>query len=304
MYNKDNKERFISNIDIKQFPENYWNNLFGKAAEVEEMYGKDLFNFTKKEILSFYKYLDSKSLDYLMVTNFNLIKYAQWALQETLIIDGQNHFVELVNEELADCVNKLGVDESIVTKEQFEEMLNKIHSVRDKFIMRAIFEGIKGTKYCEIINANINDINLKNKTIKLCTGRTVNISNDLIRVAEEAVAETSYISPNGREYILYGDYGIICKNVRPNMSEANQFNIINKTVRNILNKIGASRYITINSIYTSGLIHQINEFAKQDGCTPEEVVSNTERQKYLINQYGWVTNTRSRFLLRYRDQLK
>ena len=303
MYNNNDKIRFTATINLDQYPERYWELVFEKSEQLEEMYNKDLYNFTKKEIIGFYKYLDSKSLDYLMVMNLNLIKYAQWALQETLIVDGQNHFAEITNNELSECVNKFGINESIITKERLSELLNKIHAAKEKFIIIALFEGIKGVKYQEIVHANIKDINITKNTMKLCTGRTVEVSNDLIRIAKEADAEVEYISPKGKKYTLYGEPGGLCKYVRQDISEENRGDVVGKTIRNVLDTIGASKYITINSIFTSGLIHKINQFAERDGSSAEEVLSNPDHIKYLENQYGWNYMIKKRFILKYKDFL-
>lgn len=301
MYNEKDKLRFISSINVDQYPNYYWDALFAKSEAIEETYGKDLYNFSKKEIMSLYKYFDSKSFDFLRVTNFNLIKYIQWALQEALIIDGQNHYAELTAEEISGCVNKFGLDESIITKAQLFEILNRIVSARDQFILLALFEGIKGMNYCEIINANINDINGNKMT--LSTGRTVEVSKDLVRIATDAAKEEKYISPGGREYRLYGDYGAIYKYTKDNSTEEDKIRRFPKACRNLLNALGVSQYVTINSIFTSGLIDKINQFADQNNTSAEEVLRNEKYIEYLSNQYGYNRDITKSFIIKYKDYL-
>lgn len=302
---KENKERFISTINVEQYPYKYWDNLFKKVEPIEEMYDKDLFDFSKKEIVGLYKYFDTKSFDYLLVMNFNLIKYAQWALQEALIKDGQNHFSELTNEEIYECINKFGMEESIITRERLESLLNTIASARDRFILIALFEGIKGKSFCELINANINDIDFNKKKMKLSTGRVVDISDTLIAIATEANLEETYVAASGKKtYKLYGDVGSLYKSIRKDPSEANEIKIVGKIIRNILDTHGVSKYVTANTIFTSGLIHRINQFADQDDTTAQEVLSNEEHLEYLKNQYGYNKVLTYKFLFRYKNFLR
>lgn len=303
MFNENDKKRFIDSINIEQYPHNYWGNMFGKTSSMEEMYGKDLYNFSKKEIMSLYKYFDSKSFDYIRVTNFNFIKYAQWALQETLIVDGQNHFAELTKEEILGCVNKYGVEQSILTKEEFYAILGKVASYRDKFGLIATFEGIKGRDFCEILEANISDIS--GKKMKLSTGRVVDVSKDLALIADEASKEVTYMSIGGKHYTLYGEYGQIYKQLRDNytnMSEKGKR--FQKVVRYILDAQGVSRYVTLNSIFTSGLIDCINRFADKNNITSEEVLNNEKYLEYLKNQYGYNNKINNKFILKYKDYLR
>lgn len=303
MFNEIDKNRFISTINMEQYPNYYWDNMFEKIAPIEEMYDKDLYNFSKKEIISLYKYFDSKSFDYIRVTNFNFIKYAQWALQETLIVDGQNHFAELTKDEILGCINKFGMEQSIITREELLELLNRIPSSRDKFGLIATFEGLKGKDFCEILEANVADIT--GNKMKLSTGRIVEVSDNLVLIAGEASKEEKYNSVGGKQYTLYGEYGQIYKQLRDNytnmLEKGKRFQ---KVVRNVLDFLGVSRYVTLNSIFTSGLIDCINKFADQDNTTAEEVLNNERYLEYLKNQYGYNNKINNRFILKYKDYLK
>ena len=138
MFNEKTKKRFLNAVDLSQFPKSFWNNVFKKSEILEEQYNKDLYNFSKEQILIWYKLLDSKSLEYLSVINYNIIKYVQWALQESLIVDGMNHFVEITDDEIFECVNKYGLNSSIITKEELDNILFHIPSSRDKFVLLAL----------------------------------------------------------------------------------------------------------------------------------------------------------------------
>ena len=133
VYNKEIKERFLQEIDIKQYPFRWWERIFEKSVIFEEQRGKDLYSFTVSEIREFYMYLNV-GLEPLIVANTNLIKYGNWALANNMIIDGQNHFDELDNEILNTCVNKALLERSVLTFDKFEEMIRGFINDQDKYI--------------------------------------------------------------------------------------------------------------------------------------------------------------------------
>lgn len=303
MFNEKTKKRFLNAVDLSQFPKSFWNNVFKKSEILEEQYNKDLYNFSKEQILIWYKLLDSKSLEYLSVINYNIIKYAQWALQESLIVDGMNHFVEITDDEISECVNKYGLNNSIITKEELDNILFKIPSSRDKFILLALFEGIKGINLDDIVNMKLDDINRSDNTVNLESGKKKKISNQLIQYAIESADEKCYDSISGRTYKYEERPGYPVKVVRRNGTKS-AGDVITKVIRGEFDVIGVPRYVTFNSIYTSGLIHQINQFADQDNVSAAEVLNNPVYLDYLKNQYGHNKSINKRFLLKYKEFLR
>lgn len=303
MFNEKTKKRFLNAVDLSQFPKSFWNNVFKKSEILEEQYNKDLYNFSKEQILIWYKLLDSKSLEYLSVINYNIIKYAQWALQESLIVDGMNHFVEITDDEIFECVNKYGLNSSIITKEELDNILFQIPSSRDKFVLLALFEGIKGINLDDIVNMKLNDINRSDNTVNLESGKKKKISNQLIQYAIESADEKCYDSISGRTYKYEERPGYPVKVVRRNGTKS-AGDVITKVIRGEFDVIGVPRYVTFNSIYTSGLIHQINQFADQDNVSAAEVLNNPVYLDYLKNQYGHNKSINKRFLLKYKEFLR
>lgn len=156
-----------------------------------------------------------------------------------------------------------------------------------------------------MLDSNINDIDFANKKMKLSSGRVIEVSDDLIRIAKEAAAETEYITSDGKQtYKLYGDPGSLQKSLRKNPSEANRIKIINKNFRSLFDNLGLSRYITPNSIFTSGLIYRINKFAEENGITAEEALNNEEFVAFLKNQYGYNSKIKYKFIMKYGDFLR
>ena len=95
MYNEERKRRFISEHNVEvTLPNNYLECQFNKISNVEETLNKDLCNFTFYEITEYYKLLNLTSTVSLSVMNSQFSLYTQWCLQQNLVDDGQNHFLE------------------------------------------------------------------------------------------------------------------------------------------------------------------------------------------------------------------
>lgn len=201
VYNQEGKEIFLDSININKYPFRWWERLFEKTIELEEKNQKDLYNFTTPEILELYKFLDVKSLESLMIYNINLVKYGDWALMNNLSIDGQNHFSEIDNELLADCINPIGVNKSVITEEQLEDILRQLDNAMDKYVFYALWEGIKGKEYSEILELRMVDINEATKEVSLSSGRIIKVSDRFIAIAKEADQQTTYISYSGDKIV-------------------------------------------------------------------------------------------------------
>jgi hypothetical protein len=93
----------------------------------------------------------------LIVYNANLTHYGAWALQNNMILDGQNHFYEIDSKLLSTCVDKMFIANSVITYEQLIHSFNQFNSHMDKYLVFALFEGIKGKDFSEITDLRIED---------------------------------------------------------------------------------------------------------------------------------------------------
>ena len=304
MYNAETKQRFIDFIDIEKYPNMYWNRVFKDSEELEDLYGIDLYDFSKKDILTFYKFLDSRSFDTLRVININLSKYSQWALQEGLVNDGQNHFSEISTEEIQSCVSMLSLRRSIVTKDEVMSIVRALANKQDSFIILASFEGLNAH---EITEANINDLDFKTLEFTTKSGRKVKFSKDLAIIATEASQAVTYTYSNERISLstktLYGAPGDIYKDVRVNVHRDRRILNLRRTYERLRGELGIEPKITLNTIIVSGLIHTINEFAKNDNISTREVVENDTYLRFLENQYGFNYSAKKTFFIKYDEFL-
>lgn len=303
VYNKENKERFLNTINLEQYPPRWWERLFEKSYLLEKMHDKDLYSFTTPEIIEFYKYMDMGSIPSLTVCNLNMIKYAQWAMNEFLINDGQNHFDEINIDILATCVSAKKLNQSIFTYDRFITVVNKLYNYQDKYIFFCLFEGIKGKNYEDIAALKIGDIDEKNLLVHLSSGRDVYVSQEFVNICKEADKETVYYSINTerpRQLIpsitIFKDKN----NVSKGMTGRNIFRAIERSctyIEDIHGKISAK------SIRDSGLIYYLNKRADKLEISVEELLYNPENCQDIIDKYQFNMNNKKMWILQYGEFL-
>lgn len=306
-YNHAQKTRFLEIIDKEQYPELYWERLFEKSKDREERYNKDLCNFTTPEIIEFFKYVDTASVDTLNVMRINLVKYGDWCLENTLINDNQNHFREITNEMIGNCVSNIKLKNSIVTREQLNELLFKLDNYTDRFVFMSIFEGITGKALVEISNMKISDINTSNNTVRLCTGRIINISEQFIDIAKEANEQSLYYDSSGRKYNLESRdaiYKQMIKSKKDKMSIPSEEQLGRQLARVVKASRNHGYYLSVKSLHDSGAINMINDICKEHNISAENVLYDNNYFNIIHNKYDIHSNIRKKFLLMYSDFLK
>lgn len=306
VYNQENKEWFLKSIDLSQYPPRWWERVFEKSYMFEKIKNKDLYNFTTPDIMEFYKFLDIGTLAPLIIYNSNLVKYAQWALNESLIIDGQNHFNELTSDILVNCLNITKTQQSILSYEAFMDLINrKIVNDQDKFIFFCLFEGIKGKNYQEIVDMKLSDIDEDNLVIHLSSGRDINVSREFIEICKKADKQTIYVGLIGNEIErkLVPGVGIIKEKSNSQGKDLNR-TVYNAIVRNIASVFELADVVTAKSIRDSGLIYYLNKRAEKLDVPVSELVYNLDNWRDLIDKYQFNPDARKRWLLQYKDFLK
>lgn len=295
VYNQEGKEWFLSEIDINQYPERWWERVFEKSRLLESKYEKDLYGFTATQIQEFYKLLNL-SLESLIVLNTNLTKYGNWALANNLSIDGQNHFTEFNTELLNRCVSKAALQQSVLSLENFRDIIRQFDNYQDKFIYFCLFEGIKGKEFTDVINLKLEDIDQRNKTAKLFSGRTIEVSQDFIDISIEADKETEY-------YTSYRPMKLIPSLYIFKSKENTTKDQRSRNVQRTFSRMVESKRINANAVFQSGLIHYLNKRAKERGCHVKDIIYDLDVCGDILNKYNFNMNTRGRFLMKYEDFL-
>lgn len=308
IYNKETKIRFMEEINLDKYPPRWWERIFENAYIFEEKKQKDLYAFTTPEIIEFYKFIEAKTLTSLVIMNTNIIKYGDWALQNNLIFDGQNHFCEVTMEMLNQCVSKVSTLTPLTTFKGFLDFIYEIKNDQDKFIFMAMFEGIKGKQYEEIIKLQLSDIDETNNMVKLCTGRTMTVSPEFIQICKRADMQTHYLALS--EEIEKED--LLERPLTPSIyiykEKANSRGIntprtvFNTVVRNIAYMGYDNKSLTVKMIRDYGLICHLNDrAAKHKMHTIDMLYGDRSLFEDIIDKYYFNISTKKRFILEYEE---
>ena len=301
MYNEEQKRRYIAENPAAE----KW---FENTEEYEEANGRDLYDFTTPMILEMYKMFMTSSIDRLAMANSVFSRYADWALTNTLIRDGQNHFDEITVPILSNCIDRKATD--LITREELAHQVSRLHNGLDKYVFWALFEGLKGNEFCEITSLRWEDIDVKNKTAKLCTGRTVKVSDEFIAAAEMSRNEDTY-----HAYTENYEDGAAARVVEPERPMTGDVwkipvkkNVVNtsysrgkqcyKIIIRCINYLGYPRgYFTAKYLWDSGVMDYIYRLAEEHGIKPLDVMYKHIDE--LHAQYNFIPQMRNSYKLKY-----
>lgn len=158
MFNEKIKREYITTFENAEQIEI----VFKNSANFESILNKDLFDFDVDEIKVYYKSISSSSMFTLNTLQSKLRKYTQWAIDNNYTKTKTNHYNIITQDMLAECFDKDTLSTQILTEEELDSRISRITNDSDKFIIRALFEGIRGESYSEILGLKLSDIDSSN----------------------------------------------------------------------------------------------------------------------------------------------
>ena len=267
MYNQELKERYRKEKEsYTTVSAYYFSSLFKRIEPFEEQLNKDASNFTTYEIINMYKTLAIMSLDTIVTMNSNLSMYTQWCIQQNLVNDYQNHYLEMTRDMLASFVNKLAMNKKVVSRKQVLDWCQQLPNPSDSFCLLGLFEGIRGGGYLELALAKIEDFH--DNTFTAYNGREIKVSTTLIEYAKLSNETLEYqsISQNMTKEVNLNDNGRIIKDY-PNVRRSESLPVLRRRTQSrlarIFDYVGILEYMNGNDIRMSGVIEMANFRCKE-----------------------------------------
>ena len=323
MFNEELKREYIEyKTRNTVLPEGQLERVFRKAERFEEKYEKDISCFTVDEIRYCYKMLNLASTNSLVVINSTLSLYTQWCLEQNLVPDSQNHFLEMSLDAIDSLTNKTVKNASIISKETIYDWIDALENPCDQFILLALYEGISGKQMCELVNLRLSDFNGNKVTlhtgkmakdadgneIEVC--RTITVSDKLVHLAHQSADEKKYYQRHEEDGDVYyteieylPDEDLILKNY-PNVQKGvSAFQLGRRLINKILRiaKIVDAEYLTTTVIITSGKINFIKERCEELKISGEEFLYSDHINE--VNKQFDCTLVRSSFYRMYGEHL-
>lgn len=276
MYNQELKERYRKEKEsYTTVSAYYFSSLFKRTEPFEEQLDKDASNFTTYEIINMYKTLAIMSLDTIATMNSNLSMYTQWCIQENLVNDYQNHYLEITRDMMASFVNKLAMDKKVVSREQVLDWCQQLPNPSDSFCLLGLFEGIRGGGYLELALAKMEDFH--DNIFIAYNGREIKVSFTLIEYAKQSNETIEYqsISRNMEKEVNLIENGRIIKDY-PNVRRTESLPVLRRRTQSrlarIFNYMGILEYMNGNDIRMSGVIEMINSRCKELGINGKDYI--------------------------------
>ena len=276
MYNQELKERYRKEKEsYTTVSAYYFSSLFKRTEPFEEQLDKDASNFTTYEIINMYKTLVIMSLDTIATMNSNLSMYTQWCIQENLVNDYQNHYLEITRDMMASFVNKLAMDKKVVSREQVLDWCQQFPNPSDSFCLLGLFEGIRGGGYLELALAKMEDFH--DNIFIAYNGREIKVSFTLIEYAKQSNETIEYqsISRNMEKEVNLIENGRIIKDY-PNVRRTESLPVLRRRTQSrlarIFNYMGILEYMNGNDIRMSGVIEMINSRCKELGINGKNYI--------------------------------
>lgn len=292
MYNENIKNRYIEDKESQVvITKGYLKKCFEKSEAFERELDKDISNFTKPEIFNYFRTLNYSSFETLLVLCNTYQMYTQWCLQQNLVKDSQNHFLEFTKDDLISCINKVMLENKLIKRKQLIRWCNELVNPGDAFTLVALFEGLKGQNYKEIIEAKIENLDFDKREFTTVTGRVVPVSDLFIDLAVSTDKELNYSAITGQEQkeIKLIDNGNILKdypNVKDGVSEfVKGRRLYNRGFR-IFDFLGIGEWCTFNMIYGSGLVDFICSEAEKYSVSLDEYLATESMRQAAENKYG------------------
>src|SRR5699024_2358839 len=280
MYNTRFKQEFLkSHEGTSVIP--VYSALFNKSQKIEGQVEKDLYDFNMRDIELLYYEVNTPSVKTLEVFHSLTIKYVNYAYatREGLRESDINLFENISCRELERFIATY--KHQYLTKEEFEEFMQYVVNGMDVAMYRALFEGISGASYSELINLKYEDLyyedgryyaHLTENKVNETLERTIEISSQLYKDLCKSHGQSEYLTNNGETEVMESVEIVSSEYIfRPQKRGAytksdgkvnNQFVYRRKT---LLNELTDEKIKNTNTIILSGMLHYANTIYEAKG---------------------------------------
>ena len=192
-------------------------------------------------------------------------------------------------------VDEIGKKTDLFTKQEIIDICDALANAQDKFIIYALFSGIRGNKYSDLVNLKVEDVNFDTKEIKLPSGKVVIMDEYLEDILKDITDKEygSYYYKLNRSgfydvnsfYKLNMDCEYVVK-VKPTTTNGNGLGSFSfqglQTRLKGLSKVLGVNILGVN-VYRSGVLAKMNEIKER--WTQNEISEFLKDNQYNLTVY-------------------
>ena len=294
MFNAEEKEKYIGYKEAQAtLPNNYLNRLFKDTEDIEYDLSIDVSDWDEPIIIEFYKRKNSSSLHSLEVMNGRLAEYTDF-LNRAKGNHSVNRFNNITIDVLKTCIDEEKSKKRFLTRNDFYLSLNLLDNAVDKFVLTALFEGIKGKGFEQIWRLQLKDIS--QDQVVLCNGKTIDLMDSKLYYYAHESAESEFYYTYGKtdaavRMIGSPDQIIKATTIRQNLEISDDPVMIARQDKNIFrkferaaNEIGWME-VKPRSILISGQIEYALRLSKKYEIDIDKLIETNELFKRLCNRF-------------------
>lgn len=273
LYNPTLKEAYLKdkfdNEDSKKLNEY----LFRKSKTTEEYFGRDLATFNLDQIEMVFRDMNPATRNSASNIKSRITKYIDWAIQNGHRQTNINPLKGTVKWEAQFVDN---ITERHLSKDKFDEIVDRVPNYQDKALMYSIFEGANGQALSELVNLKYDDLNFDENKITLRDDkgnvRELEISHTCMSYLDKAYHEGIHVNlDSGSELTLMEYDNHIFKNTLARNTQSSKLNksTLPKRLQRIKEYFELDEFST-NSISESGQISFAVDLYKKYGKLDKE----------------------------------
>lgn len=285
----ENNSKYGGDLDFKLFylekvKENFskttYHNievLIRNAKLYEDLFEKDLYNFTLSEVTDMLTSLRAKTKNSLRQKMSVYAQYVDTAIAKGVSLNSSNVVRSILSSELDDIVDLEATNQRYITREDLFNTIVYLNNDQDRVVFALLFDGVMGNNYENLVNLKFDDIDRKTLRAKLFDGTEVTLSKETYNLVQLANQEDTYETEYTTYRLVPNEYVIKApKRLRGTEKEALRPNSIRIKIDKFKKDLRISG-LTGRSIYLSGVA---DKFIKEFGNNVS-VVKLTEVQDWL-----------------------
>lgn len=285
MFNPKEKQQFIDYKNSQAIlPNDYLNRLFTDTQQMEYDLQLDVSDWDESIIIEYYKKKKTPSTHYLTVMNGRLAEYTDY-INRISKDNKQNKYNNITTDILRTCIDEEKAKKRYLKRNDFYLSLNLLDNAVDKFVLTALFEGIKGKGFEQIWRLRLEDISKEEASLHM--GRRIDLMDSKLYYYAHESAETDIYYTYGKtdaaiRMIGYSNQIIKMTNKKQHLEVNDDPIMIKRQDKNIFrkferaaNEIGWAE-VKPRTLLLSGQIEYTKRIAEQYRISIEEVIKRPD----------------------------
>lgn len=283
--------------------------------EYEQLVNKAVYNLTISELDELFSKFGNTSKSSGDKNRSVLVTYIDFCISKNLALHKENR-ARLID--IKKHVSKQALLNKFISREKLEEYKKLLYNEQDQLLLELLFIGVKGKTVEdetleEIINLSINDVDFENNIIKLRQNngdtRPMKVQTSTVNLIKDTYEQDIFVENNGkstnndrvfgsaRKYKINHVEGFVFRVPGKNKYQKFHAGLFNSRMGNIKKWVD-NKYITVTTIYDSGMIQMAMDIYREKG----EVTKEDYEDICDVYNYGYPFKLKEKFM-QYEEML-